>query len=489
MPTDGQAAAATAPAQVPNLVYVNGIDAETGQYAFAPRSSDELAKQVLVRPGVATFSELHAESPRSFGVPFGMDPNKLDDTGWGIVFHEDSPPELQAALQPLVEARRSQAGDRFKILDFKKGEQTRSWYQRHQVSAGNVDPEIVPYYLVLVGPPDLIPYEFEYLLSVEYGVGRLSFDTAGEYEQYARSIIAYERAGSVSNEKEIVYWGTRHFGDPPTDLSASLLIEPLANGIAGAAGSLKRPIHTHVGFERKLRLGDDATKASLLEVLHAQKPPAMLFTASHGMAVRSGRPNQRSDQGALVCQDWPAFTLPRTEHVLAAADIGDDANVHGVVAYLYACFGAGTPDRDQFLMHLTQAENAPRLAPQPFIAALPKRLLTHPNGSALAVIGHVDRAWGFSIRPPKTSNAQIGTFRNSIGYALTGAPIGYAMCGQFGARFAALSTALANWTSPTAPPGMRLGDRELVTYWLERNDAQNYVLLGDPAVRIRTDLL
>ena len=36
---------------------------------------------------------------------------------------------------------------------------------------------------------------------------------------------------------------------------------------------------------------------------------------------------------------------------------------------------------------------------------------------------------------------------------------------------------------------MRLGDRDLVTAWLERNDAQNYVLLGDPAVRIRNDVL
>jgi hypothetical protein len=34
---------------------------------------------------------------------------------------------------------------------------------------------------------------------------------------------------------------------------------------------------------------------------------------------------------------------------------------------------------------------------------------------------------------------------------------------------------------------MHLSDRDLVAFWLERNDAQNYVVLGDPAVRIRTD--
>ena len=95
----------------------------------------------------------------------------------------------------------------------------------------------------------------------------------------------------------------------------------------------------------------------------------------------------------------------KAEHFLAAADVADDANVNGMVALLFACFGAGTPDADQFLMDLSQAGTAPPLAPKPFIAALPRRLLAHPNGSALAVIGHIDRAWGFSIQAPKVSDA------------------------------------------------------------------------------------
>jgi hypothetical protein len=161
--------------------------------------------------------------------------------------------------------------------------------------------------------------------------------------------------------------------------------------------------------------------------------------------------------------------------------------VNGVVAFLFACFGAGTPDVDQFLMDFSRASAAPALASAPFMAALPKRLLTHPNGSALAVIGHIDRAWGCSIRAAKIPDAQIGSFRNSIGYILSGRRLGCVMSAQFSARFAALSAALASATSPTAPSGMRLSDRELVMQWLERNDAQNYVLLGDPAVRTRNE--
>ena len=67
--------------------------------------------------------------------------------------------------------------------------------------------------------------------------------------------------------------------------------------------------------------------------------------------------------------------------------------------------------------------------------------------------------------------------------------MGHAVAQQFGQRFAALSTALLGGTSPTTRPEMRPSDRDLVTYWLERNDAQNYVVLCDPAARIRKDSL
>jgi hypothetical protein len=207
------------------------------------------------------------------------------------------------------------------------------------------------------------------------------------------------------------------------------------------------------------------------------------------MAVKSGRPNQVSDNGGLLCQDWPGFGPVKREHYLAAADVPDDAHVSGLVAFFFACFGGGTPDADQFLVDLSLAGTAPPLAPQPFVAALPRRLLAHPRGAALAVVGHVDRAWGFSIRPPKMTGAQIGPFRNGLGFLLDGSPVGHVVAQQFGQRYAALSTALLGAVSPTAPAFMRPTDRDLITFWLERNDAQNYLVLGDPAVRIRKDAL
>jgi hypothetical protein len=470
-----------------DLIVVNGIDIETGQYAFAPRTVEDMASHLIIRPRPPVLHHIDELSPPMFGIHFGVDPLKLEEAGWGIVFHTDIGDAVRSALEPLVGKRRAQAGDRFSTLDYRSGEQMRDWYERHGISAGNVDPEIVPYYLLLVGGPELIPFDFQYLVGIEYAVGRLSFDTPEEYGRYARSIVDYEESQSVPTSREIVYWATRHPGDAATQLSASLLVTPLAEGIPDAPGRLKRPIHVDVGYDSHLLLAQDATRSELLGLVSASKPPAMLFTASHGMAVASGRPRQQADQGALLCQDWTGLGTVRPEHFVTAADICDDANVNGMIAFMFACFGAGTPDTDQFLQDFDEAGVAATLAPAPFVAALPKRLLGHPNGSALAVIGHIDRAWGCSIKTAHIPDAQIGTFRDTIGNVLSGIPVGHAVSGSFGARFSVLSTALASAVSPTAPENARLDDRELVLHWLERNDAQNYVVTGDPAVRVRSD--
>ena len=471
------------------FIYVNGIDPETGQYAVPPVSVSELAAKVRVKPGAAAVSHMRGPALESFGVPYGVDLNKLGEAGWGIVFYEDTPQEVRNALAPLIELRHGQAGNLFKELDYKKGEQARDWYRRHGATVGTPDPEIVPYYLLLVGPPAQIPFEFQYLIGVDYAVGRLDFATAAEYGQYAASIQAYESAASLPNKKEITFWGTCHPGDGATNLSASSLVTPLANGIAEAAGALKKPVNIGSGYERALYLGDDATKDRLLATLHGATPPALLFTASHGLAIRAGRANQHSDQGALLCQDWPGFGSVQPGQVLSAADIPDDANVNGLVAMLFACFGGGTPDIDQFLMDLSDAGSSPKLAPEPFVAALPRRLLAHPKGSALAVIGHIDRAWAYSIRPPRMTGAQITYFHNSLRAMLNGDRVGSAISQQFGGHFAALSALLLNAVSPATPETMKPSDRDLVNFWIERNDAQNYVILGDPAVRIRKELL
>ena len=73
-------------------------------------------------------------------------------------------------------------------------------------------------------------------------MGRLPFDNAEDYDHYARSIIAYETAGSVPNVTRDRLLGHAPSERPATNLSATLLIDPLANGLADG-GLLKTPIN------------------------------------------------------------------------------------------------------------------------------------------------------------------------------------------------------------------------------------------------------
>src|SRR5262249_42690365 len=150
-------------------------------------------------------------------------------------------------------------------------------------------------------------------------------------------------------------------------------------------------------YRSRCFLGEEATRTNLLEVLHSprQPAPAMLFTASHGMGGwPKGDARQRQGSGALLCQDWPGFGRIKPEHYLTAGDIEADARLQGLVAFIYACYGAGTPRYDPFLGERTGGPV--EIAEAPFVAALAQRLLA---GGALAVIGHIERAWGYSIQP------------------------------------------------------------------------------------------
>jgi hypothetical protein len=489
-----------------NKLYLYGIDGSTGQYLTPPVGVGEVAsrarREPAPEPALADYLRRGAARSQARGfeaLPIGLDPCDLRRAGWAIVFAGDAPPTLQEVLRPLMELRARQVpADRCKVLEYRPGESVRAWLNRYGAALGKVSPTKVPYYVLLVGGPEAIPFPFQYLLDVEYAVGRLTFERPEDYRQYAESVASYEAAAMPPNAREIVYWGPSHRGDFPTQLSANSLVGPLADGVPGDPDE-GEPIATACGFRSRLFKGEDAQKAILAEVLHAPgqaSRPAMLFTASHGVAWRRGDPRQAACQGALVCQDWPGFGAMSPDYYLSAADVGDDARLHGLIAFLFACFGAGTPRQNDFLFGPDQppADSAKRLlTDRPFVAALPQRLLAHPQGGALAVIGHVERAWAHSIQPlddrlmPLPSvGPQLTMYRNCIGRILSGNPVGHATK-DISEKYANLSAELLGLIG-SGPGGTASDDEKLVNIWTERNDVQNYILLGDPAVRLHPKL-
>ena len=106
---------------------------------------------------------------------------------------------------------------------------------------------------------------------------------------------------------------------------------------------------------------------------------------------------------------------------ISADDIGSDARLLGLIAFHFACFGAGTPALDDFA-HLQNATTRDTIAPHPFVARLPQRLLSNAKGGALAVIGHIERAWGCSFYGGGRLGRQLQTFQSTLTRLLDGQP-------------------------------------------------------------------
>src|SRR5262249_11146743 len=203
-------------------------------------------------------------------------------------------------------------------------------------------------------------------LDVEYAVGRLHFDTAEEYTAYARSVVAAE-SRRVELPRRAVFFAVRNPDDRVTARSSADLVEPLVASIAA-----KPSDWTVNSF-----IGEAATKQRLVTLM-GETPPALLFTASHGVGLPAGDARQLPHQGALLCQDWPgpAEWLGEVppEFYYSADDVASDARMHGLVTFHFACYGAGTPRFDEFSHYLPQARSA--IAPHAFLARLPRKLLS-----------------------------------------------------------------------------------------------------------------
>lgn len=469
------------------LLYFNGVNGDTGDYDLDPMTAARLFDVLRGAAEPENIKELKYrvqwETEAHLGVGEGIDPTKIEEAGWGVIFPADPEgkfvPAVKAALKPLLDRRREQAGAFFRIYEGAAGlypnESKVEFLVRHRVPpADPANPALMPYYLLLVGDPEQIPYRFQSQLDVQYAVGRIYFETLQEYANYAASVVAAETE-AAQLPKKAAFFGVMNNDDPATTLSTTKLMEPLLTQMRAERQDWQIAGH----------LRDGATKAQLTNLLGGNATPALLFTASHGVPFASGSLRQLPHQGALLCQDWPGPQAWKErgpilqDHYFAGDDLTSNANLLGTIAFCFACYGGGTPKHDDFPKPGTTTLN--HVAPKPFVARLPMRMLGREKGGALAVIAHVERAWGVSFMWGQTVD-QVGVFKDTLTHLMQGKPVGSAL-EYFNSRYAAWASELST-TLRDVQFGLQVEPVNISSMWTAHNDARGYAIIGDPAVRL-----
>lgn len=465
----------------------NGVNGVTGESLTPPLSPRHMA--ALLDKELRDSEEIQEAAGQgartrepSFAPMYGTNEDNLAESGWGVIFAADATDTEREALAPLLQLRRDQAKGLYQDFPgekaYRPGDTKHTFLSRCGAGPGVADPKKVPYYLLLVGSPESIPYRFQFQLDGPYAVGRVFFDTPEGYSEYAKNVVAAE-TGEIRRSRDLAFFGVRNRGDVSTHLSADHLIKPLNEYFSNERTS----------WNTKCVLAEQATKANLAKLLGGEDTPALLLSASHGVAFPNGDPLQLSHQGAILCQDWPGplkHKGPLSEgFYFAGDDVNKTPNLRGLIAFFFACFGGGTPKLDEF-DYLAGGPQA-FIAPHSFVAALPKRLLGHPEG-ALAIVGHVERAWTYSFLWGGAGE-QLATFQSTISALLHGKRIGFAM-ESFNTLHLDLAGALL-WElkdrkarRPRPETETAAEDETLVGIWTANNDARSFVVLGDPAVRL-----
>jgi hypothetical protein len=463
-------------------VFATGINYSTGGPLVPPldekefvativdsleRNADEVKRVRAEATAGATYrGELEREREPDLGDP--------REVGWTFLVNENDPQrdELVEALRPL--AKKRGMADPGKPLLF-AGEPELEWQDWLDVNYSPLLTENPPYYILVVGDPQQVPFRFQAFLDASAAVGRVAFDSVDDLSTYAEKLVRLEKAADPSAGRDLVFFAPDAGEDDPTFYSRRYLAEPL----------VARARERH-GFDPTFIAAEDATKERLAETLRATNP-ALVYTASHGIgAPDEPLETQRRVNGEICCQESSSGEAG----YFTADDVPlDEPFLEGSVFFQFACFGYGTPAESDY-MHWLQE---PTLnAELDFVAALPKRLLAHPRGP-IGFVGHVDTAWLHGFDDPNNPliverfHPRLEPFAGAVDSLLTVRPLGLAL-ERMNKRYAVGSNLLANLLDQMQRRGLALDDDlrgRIADIFIYRSDAQNYHIYGDPAATPR----
>ena len=460
-----------------------GVDFN-GTPLFEPIDENRAAKALVsalernvesVRSLVKTISEA-----RSFGE---MERKTIDagdpiSAGWTFLVNSSDPhsKEIQKILEPLAKHRGMADPKKPLLYNSESSDEWIDWIQDNYYAPG-LEGQKVPQYILIAGDPDQVPFRFQSLLGTISNVGRVAFDTPDDLKNYIDKLIRLETADEPVVSRQAILFAPDGGLLDPTYYSRKYMVAPLVEHIRET-----------FGLEAHSIQGEEATKMNLLNVLSTRKP-ALVYTASHGLgATKEPFEIQKKFNGAICCQHTGALTL---EGLFAADDVPlDQPFLEGTIFFQFACFGYGTPAESDYAHWLNEVPK--QYTDADFVAALPKKLLAHPRGP-VAFIGHLDTAFLHAFADTEELDildrwhTRIFPFVNTVNRLLQVQPSGLAMT-DMNAKYNMCNAMITNTYDRLRRGKLIWNDRlekKFLDNWIVRGDAQNYMIFGDPAVRLR----
>lgn len=470
---------------------VNGMDSLG---LLLVRDDKRPALEGVQSRSAAQGEEVNGIDPKNYLDPSG-DLDDLQAQRWGVIVPEGKRgDELLARVRPLIAKRAEDQGAEVAVMRVPNdarcktvtgaAEWSREFYDDQSGSQADI-----PLYQLILGDLDEVPLAIQQFQSARHGrVGRLHFDAPDGYDAYVEKLLRWEKAEARKQPARLVVH-TAHDNSGALRTGHKGLIEPLIELLENEQDKGRlRVSEVAVGGGDPFMPDPDG----FLNDTESSEP-GVLFSLSHGLGGPADgwrkEEDRRGRQGAMHFGSRDPVT---------GADLATRAFMPGGVWFMFACYGAGTPDVSAYkhwlerLAKLGKVKSAGDVlsglkGPKPFIAALPQRVLANPKGP-LAFYGHVDLAWTYSFQDGvDASKRRPGQFHRVVDPVLRADRVGVAVA-ELTRTMASTETELVGLYDEDARTGAAsreaAEDIRRAYLWMERQDLAGYVLLGDPAARL-----
>jgi len=478
----------------------HGFGYTTKESSFRPIIFDEFRRKIIkgIKENQSQQSEMASMGKAAPPRPLVSDPSNPEEAGWTFLINSNHPLRNQIidAIQPLAVHR---GMDRSRVPLLYSGEPEQFWtnWITDYLMLNRGSFREPPKYILIIGDPQSIPFGLQAKLSIVAFVGRLDFNDVSEIRTYGEKIIRIETSDAGFVNREATFFTTDQGINSsgcydPTHFSRFDVEKELIPNVDGLATELNLPNK----FSTKKLTEIDATKIELKNSVQ-DSTPGLVLTSSWGMcAPGENMALQKEFGGAICCQGDPD-EISYKDLLFTSKDVLSEPFLEGGVFIQQSSFSYGTPSSSELHNWINRNDSwqMPRqIAPSAFVASLPKKLVFHPKGP-LAFIGHLDEMLSYTIA--EDEDFQMGDRKkrmNSISFAikniLCGTPIGYALK-NMKEEFNLLNDSIVSIGSflvRELEEGREIEDskqKQFSDLMLQRHKTKNYMIFGDPAVRIQ----